>query len=49
MVLGLHYQTGLHAAPESVAVEAEEDKGDLVPFVRLRLDRPVARMTWVER
>jgi hypothetical protein len=51
VVLSLHYQTGLHAAPDGVAVEAEENKADLVPFVRLRVDRPVARvtLTWVGR
>jgi hypothetical protein len=46
VVLSLHYQTGLRAAPESVAVDKAPDwDEDVVPFVRLRMDRPVARVT----
>jgi len=49
--LSLHYQTGLRATPERVAVEAADDGKDLIPFVRLRLERPVARvtLTWHDR
>ena len=59
MVLSLHYQTGLRASPDRVALEPEQnsggltppDAGDLVPFLRLRVERPVARVTirWQER
>jgi hypothetical protein len=48
VLLSLHFQTGLKATPERVAVESEEDRGDLIPFVRLRMDRPagVVTLTW---
>jgi len=51
VVLSLHYQTGLQAAPERIVVETDEDRGDLIPFVRLRVDRPVktVTLTWVGR
>ena len=59
MALSLHYQTGLRAVPDRVALEPEQDAGgfsppdagDLVPFLRLRVERPVARVTitWQER
>jgi hypothetical protein len=51
VVLSLHYQAGLQAATEWIAVEAGEDKGDLVPLVRLRMDRPakMVTLTWVGR
>jgi hypothetical protein len=51
VVLSLHYQTGLHATPERVVLEREPDAADLIPFLRLRLDQPVARVTitWRER
>jgi hypothetical protein len=45
VVLSLHYQSGLQAAPTRVRVEPGQDAADLIPFVRLRMDRPVARMT----
>jgi hypothetical protein len=44
VLLSLHYQTGL-CATERVLLEREPDAGDLIPFLRLRLDRPVARVT----
>lgn len=51
VVLSLHYQAGLSAAPGRVAVEPEIDPLDPIPFVRLRLDEPVARvtLTWERR
>lgn len=45
VVLSLHYQAGLSAAPGRIAVEPELDPNDPIPFVRLRLDEPVARVT----
>jgi hypothetical protein len=44
VVLSLHYQAGLTAAPARVAVEPEIDPFDPIPFVCLRLDEPVARL-----
>jgi hypothetical protein len=51
VVLSLHYQVGLHAATPWIAIEPEEDKGDLVSLVRLRMDRPakMVTLTWVGR
>jgi hypothetical protein len=45
VVLSLHYQTGLCASPQRVLLEREPDASDLIPFLRLRIDRPVARVT----
>jgi hypothetical protein len=45
VVLSLHYQSGLQAAPTRVQIEPGQDAADLIPFVRLRVDRPVARVT----
>ncbi len=45
LVLSLHYQAGLTAAPPRVIVEPEIDPLDPIPFVRLRLTDPVARVT----
>jgi hypothetical protein len=51
VVLSLHYLVGLTAAPARVAVEPEIDPQDSIPFVRLRLDEPVSRvtLTWERR
>jgi hypothetical protein len=52
VVLSLHYQAGMRAAPGRVVVErAPWDKNDLVPFVRLRVASPAARvtLTWEDR
>src|SRR5262249_50212611 len=48
-LLSLHYQSGLQAAPARVQVEPG-DGSDLIPLLRLRMDRPVARVTitWKE-
>jgi hypothetical protein len=45
VVLSLHYQTGLQVSPSRVRVERELDPYDPIPFVRLRLPGPVARLT----
>jgi hypothetical protein len=45
VVLSLHYQTGLRATPSRVRLERELDSRDAIPFVRLRVDEPVARVT----
>jgi hypothetical protein len=45
VVLSLHYQAGLRASPSRVQVEKEPDPRDPIPFVRLRLQGPVARVT----
>lgn len=51
VVLSLHYQTGLRATPSRVRVERELDARDAIPFVRLRVADPVARVTitWERR
>ena len=52
VVLSLHYQAGLAVSPDRVHVEPEPDPTahDLVPFVRLRVPGPVARLTltWID-
>jgi hypothetical protein len=48
VVLSLHYQSGLRVAPERVLAETDPDTDrgmDLVPFLRLRVERPVGRVT----
>ncbi len=45
VVLSMHYQEGLVASPSRVHVERELDTKDLIPLIRLRVDRPVARVT----
>jgi hypothetical protein len=51
VVLSLHYQAGMRALPGRVQVDREQDPWDPVPFVRLRLSSPLARvtLTWDER
>jgi hypothetical protein len=51
VVLSLHYQAGLRAAPRRVRVEPGLDKTDAIPFVRLIVEEPVARVTlfWDKR
>jgi hypothetical protein len=44
VVLSLHYQTGMQVAPSQVQLEKDPDPIDPVPFVRLRLAGPVARV-----
>lgn len=45
VVLSLHYLSGLQASPTRVHIEPEPDAADLIPFLRLRMDGPVARLT----
>jgi hypothetical protein len=45
VVLSLHYQRHLVASPSRVQIEREEDAGDPVGFLRLRMSGPVARVT----
>ena len=45
VVLSLHYQRGMCAAPSRVRVEQEKSGHDPVGFVRLRMAGPVARLT----
>jgi hypothetical protein len=45
VVLSFHYQSGLEAAPTRVQLDREVDAVDLIPFLRLRIDQPVARVT----
>jgi hypothetical protein len=51
VVLSLHYQAGLRAAPGTVQIERELDPYDPIPLVRLRLSGPVTRvvLTWENR
>jgi hypothetical protein len=44
VILSLHYQKGLQAAPGRVVVDGL-DTGNSLPFVRLKLDRPADRVT----
>jgi hypothetical protein len=48
VVLSFHYQAGLKATSPRIAVEREPDAHDPIPFIRLRLTGPVARilLTW---
>jgi hypothetical protein len=50
VVLSMHYQPGLQASPARVQIEKEPDAQDPVPFIRLRVSGPVARviLTWNE-
>jgi len=45
VVLSLHHQAGMRAAPARVQIEREVDPHDPIPFVRLRVPGPVARVT----
>ncbi len=45
MVLSLHYQPGLRAAPTVVGVEGDKDLFDPIPMIKLRLPGPVSRVT----
>jgi hypothetical protein len=48
VVLSMHFQNGTRATPSRVHVEREPDAQDPIPFVRLRLNGPVARLVLVE-
>jgi hypothetical protein len=43
--LSLHYQPGLEVSPAYIRIERELDPYDPIPFVRLRLPGPTARIT----
>jgi hypothetical protein len=52
VVLSLHYQAGLRVSPSRrVQIEKEPDAHDPIPFIRLCLPGPVARLTltWQEK
>ena len=51
VVLSLHYQAGLQVSPSRVILERKVDPSDPIPFVRLRVPGPVARvtLTWEKR
>jgi hypothetical protein len=51
VVLSLHWQAGLQAAPNRVHVEREPCGHDPIGFIRLRMNSPVARvtLTWGNR
>ncbi len=50
VLLSLHFQAGIQASPGRVQIERETDPYDPIPFIRLRLPGPVARvtLTWEE-
>ncbi len=43
--LSFHFQTGMRASPESVTVKAQQGDDDPIPFLRICLDGPMARIT----
>jgi hypothetical protein len=45
VVLSLHYQAGWQVSPNRVQIDKEPDPYDPIPFIRLRLPGPVARLT----
>jgi hypothetical protein len=45
VVLSMHYHPGLRVTPSRVQIEKEPDPYDPIPFLRLRLTGPVARLT----
>jgi len=45
VVLSMHFQSGLRASPSRVQLEREPDPCDPIPFIRLRMSGPVARLT----
>jgi hypothetical protein len=49
--LSLHHLAGLRASPSRVQVEGKPEAFDSIPFVRLRMRGPVARLTlsWQDR
>jgi hypothetical protein len=51
VVLSLHYDAGLRVTPGRVQVVRDPDARDPIPFVRLLLPGPVARLTltWEDR
>jgi hypothetical protein len=51
VVLSLHYQAGMRVTPARVQIEGDQNSPDAIPFVRLLLDEPAARVTitWEKR
>jgi hypothetical protein len=51
VVLSMHYQAGLRASPARVHIEQEPDPYDPIPFIRLRMSGPIARvtLTWQDK
>jgi hypothetical protein len=49
--LSLHYQKGMKVSPPRVRIQPAEQKRDLIPFVRLKMDQPAGRVliTWEGR
>jgi hypothetical protein len=45
VLISLHYHPGLRVSPSRVQIEKEPDAYDPVPFIRLRMPGPVARVT----
>src|SRR5262249_33019915 len=45
LVLSLHYQNRFRVAPGAVKIERDTDAYDPIPFVRLRLSKPMLRVT----
>src|SRR5262249_1262742 len=45
VVLSMHWQAGLHAAPTRVEIEREPCGNDPIGFIRLRMASPAARVT----
>jgi hypothetical protein len=45
VILSLHYQTGLRVFPSRVQIDKQPDPRDPIPFVRLHVRGPVARLT----
>jgi hypothetical protein len=45
VLLSMHYQPGMQVSPGRVQIEKEPDAQDPVPFIRLRVPGPVARLT----
>lgn len=44
VVLSMHYQTGMHVLPNQVNIEKDPDASDPIPFIRLNVPNPVARL-----
>lgn len=44
VVLSMHYQTGMQVLPNQVNIEKDPDASDPIPFIRLIVPNPVARL-----
>ena len=44
IVLSMHYQTGMQVLPNTVGLEKDPDPSDPIPFIRLNVLNPVARL-----